>query len=104
MKTLHHQDSMVAVASAFNRVDLVSVRDNGSRDLLIKCGVDSSKIFVIPDLVFTLKPADGVRIDEIMREECFPQAKSEKNILIAPCCYNVDLVGWAEQYARFCDL
>lgn len=98
---LHHKDSELAIAAAFNRVDLISVRDHSSRELLIKCGVDEQKINVIPDLVFTLSSANSQRVDEILRNENFID-NGKKNIALTPCCYNTKRDGWHKQYAEFC--
>lgn len=59
---LHHKSSETAIADAFMKCDLISVRDDSSKSLLIKCGVSSEKIHVIPDLVFTLESAPHSRI------------------------------------------
>lgn len=98
---LHHKDSEIAIATAFNRVDLISVRDQSSRELLIKCGVDAAKINVIPDLVFTLAPASDERVNDILRNEQFI-VDGKKNIVLTPCCYNTEREGWHKQYAEFC--
>lgn len=98
---LHHKESEVAIATAFNRVDLISVRDHSSRELLIKCGVDAARINVIPDLVFTLAPASEERVNDILRDEQFIE-DGKKNIVLTPCCYNTKREGWHTQYAAFC--
>lgn len=98
---LHHQDSETAIAAAFNRADLISVRDTNSRELLIKCGVDAQKINVIPDLVFTLSSANNQRINEILHNEHFI-IDGKKNIALTPCCYNTKREGWHKQYVEFC--
>ena len=99
---LHHKDSETAIGTAFNRADLISVRDHSSRDLLIRCGVNPDKINVIPDLVFTLSSAKKERINEIIKTEGFAN-NGKKNIALTPCCYNTKLEGWHKQYVAFCE-
>jgi len=99
---LHHQDSEVAIGKAFSRADLISVRDNSSQELLIKCGVMAEKIHVIPDLVFTLRSASDERIQEIISDEGL-LINSQSNIALTPCCYNTAQPGWLTQYIAFCE-
>lgn len=99
---IHHKDSEVAIGKAFSRVDLISVRDNSSKELLIKCGVIAEKIHVIPDLVFTLQSAPDERIQEIIAGEGFI-INGRTNIALTPCCYNTAQSGWLTQYIAFCE-
>ncbi len=98
---LHHKGSEEAIKEAFALVDLISVRDNTSRDTLIRCGVAPERIHVIPDLVFTLNSASDERVAEILAQESFPTQGC--NIALTPCCYNTKQPGWVEQYAAFCE-
>jgi polysaccharide pyruvyl transferase CsaB len=99
---LHHKSSEEAIKETFVLVDLISVRDNTSRDTLIRCGVAEERIHVIPDLVFTLNSANEERITEILTQESFP-TQGCHNIALTPCCYNTQQTGWVEQYVAFCD-
>lgn len=99
---LHHQDSEVAIGEAFSRADLISVRDNSSKELLIKCGVMAEKVHVIPDLVFTLQSAPDERIQEIISDEGL-RINNQSNIALTPCCYNTAQTGWLTQYIAFCE-
>jgi polysaccharide pyruvyl transferase WcaK-like protein len=99
---LHHKSSEQAIKEAFALADLISVRGNTSRDTLIRCGVPTDKIHVIPDLVFTLTSADESRISEILASEGFPN-NGKRNIALTPCCYNTKQAGWNEQYGAFCE-
>lgn len=98
---LYHQGSEAAIKEAFALVDLISVRDNTSRDTLIRCGVAPERIHVIPDLVFTLNSASDERVAEILAQESFPTQGC--NIALTPCCYNTKQPGWVEQYVAFCE-
>lgn len=98
---LHHKGSEEAINEAFALVDLISVRDNTSRDTLIRCGVAPERIHVIPDLVFTLNSASDERVTEILTQESFPTQGC--NIALTPCCYNTKQPGWVEQYIAFCE-
>jgi polysaccharide pyruvyl transferase CsaB len=99
---LHHAESRRLMERAFAKVDVISVRDNTSRDLLVECGVRRDRIEVVPDLVFTLASSSGPRIDEILGEERF-QRESGRVVALTPCCYNVNRSGWLEQYRKFCE-
>lgn len=99
---LHHEDSKTAIGDAFNRADLISVRDDSSRELLICCGVDQNKINVIPDLVFTLNSAADERIHEILEKEKIIN-NGKKNIALTPCSYNTQKEEWHNGYAAFCN-
>ena len=91
-----------AIRDAFALADLISVRDNISRDTLIKCGLAAEKINVIPDLVFTLNSATDARVEAILADESFP-VNTDRNIALTPCCYNAEDPGWLEQYVAFCE-
>ena len=99
---LYHKGSEEAIKEAFALVDIISVRDNTSRDTLIRCGVATDRIHVIPDLVFTLKSASDERITDILIRESFP-IKNRRNIVLTPCCYNTTQQGWLQQYIIFCE-
>ncbi len=99
---LHHKNSELAIGQAFSCVDLISVRDHSSKELLIKCGVTAEKIHIIPDLVFTLQSAPNERIQQIIMLENFIQ-NSNANIALTPCCYNTGQSGWLTQYIAFCE-
>lgn len=99
---LYHKSSEEAIKEAFAFVDLISVRDNTSRDTLIRCGVAPERIHVIPDLVFTLNSASDERIAEILANESFP-TQGRRNVALTPCCYNIRQPGWVEQYVAFCE-
>lgn len=99
---LHHKGSEAAIKDAFALVHLISVRDNTSRDTLIRCGVTPERIHVIPDLVFTLNSASDERVAEILAQESFP-SQGRHNIALTPCCYNTRQPGWVEQYIAFCE-
>jgi polysaccharide pyruvyl transferase CsaB len=98
---LHHKSSEQAIKDAFALVDLISVRDNTSRDTLIRCGVEPERIHVIPDLVFTLNSASDECVAEILAKESFPT--QGYNVALTPCCYNAKQPGWVEQYVAFCE-
>jgi polysaccharide pyruvyl transferase CsaB len=99
---LYHKASEEEIQKAFALVDLISVRDNTSKDTLIHCGVPSERIHVIPDLVFTLSSASDEQIAKILAQESFP-LKDSRNIALTPCCYNTKQSGWLEQYIAFCE-
>lgn len=99
---LHHKDSELAIGQAFSSADLISVRDNNSKELLIKCGIMAEKIHIIPDLVFTLQSISDERIQQILEQEKFI-SNGKANIALTPCCYNTAQPGWLMQYIAFCE-
>lgn len=99
---LHHKESRIAIKSSLSKVDLISVRDIKSRDLLIDCGIASEKIEVIPDLVFTLHSATDARIKQIIHQENFV-SNGKPNIALTPCCYNLNHQGWQANYIALCE-
>lgn len=99
---LYHKSSEEAIAKAFIRADLISVRDKTSKETLIRCGVPSEDIHVIPDLVFTLGSSNDERIVEILSQEAFP-LDGTRSIALTPCCYNESQPGWLTQYIAFCE-
>lgn len=98
---LHHPDSAEHIGKALGMVDLISVRDKASKDLLLKCGVNAEKIHVIPDLVFTLTSADRLQIETILAQEKIEKS-DRKTIALTPCSYNSDKSIWVDQYLAFC--
>lgn len=99
---LHHSQSRRLIARAFTKADVISVRDNVSRDLLSECGISRDRIQTVPDLGFTLSSSKSSRIDEILGEERFQRGVG-RVVALTPCCYNVNRPGWLEQYRKFCE-
>lgn len=99
---LHHEDSRTAIRNSLSKVDLISVRDTSSRDLLVTCGIEPDKIKVVPDLVFTLSSAPDSRIQHIISQENFI-ANGRPNIALTPCCYNLNHQGWINSYVALCE-
>lgn len=98
---LHHQGSKDAIAKAFMRADIISVRDYLSKDLLVSLGISPQNIHVIPDLVFTFNSVPKENVSRILANEGVPNDK--KILAFAPCCYNAHKEGWLEQYIRLCE-
>ncbi len=55
-----------------NKVDLITLRDEDSKDYLNKLGVNNKNVFVTADPVFTLDPAPIQRVKEILKDENIP--------------------------------
>lgn len=49
------------IKAVLNKVDLISVRDKDSKELLLQCGVKENKIFEAADFAFTLAHVDQTR-------------------------------------------
>lgn len=58
-----------------NKVDLITLRDESSKDYINKLGVKNKNIFVTADPVFTLEPAPFNRVKEIFQYENIPVDK-----------------------------
>lgn len=99
---LHHQSSKEAIAQAFIKADLISVRDKLSKQLLIEQGIPADHINVIPDLVFTFNSAEPAKISAILKLEGIEEANT-KVLALVPCCYNTTKAGWLTQYVNFCE-
>ncbi len=52
-----------------NRVDLISLRDQDSKDYVEKMGVKNDEVYITADPVFTLDAASKDRVDEIFEKE-----------------------------------
>jgi polysaccharide pyruvyl transferase CsaB len=98
---LHHEQSRTQIKNALQKADAITVRDNYSKALLVQCGLGEKAINVFPDLVFTLSSASQLRIEEILKAENL-STTHRKVIALTPCCYNLKMPGWIEQYVNFC--
>lgn len=58
-----------------NKVDLITLRDEDSKDFVRGLGVKNKNIIVTADPVFTLEPASEDRIEEIFKNEKVPTNK-----------------------------
>lgn len=99
---LHHEGSRTAIKNSLSKVNLISVRDTASKNLLIDCGIAADKIKVIPDLVFTLHSAPDTQIEKIIHQENFV-SNGKPNIALTPCCYNLNQQGWLASYISLCE-
>lgn len=93
---LHHRDSEESLKWAFEQAHLITVRDEQSLETLVSCGVDSSRIHVIPDLVFALPPCERERAVQILASET--GFDPENIVVLAPCAYNLAVDGWLDSY------
>lgn len=93
---LHHWGSRGDLRRAFEQSSLVTVRDEPSRALLIDCGVEQSKIRVVPDFVFALPTCEHVRAVEILKAET--GFTTSDLVVLAPCVYNIEVEGWIDSY------
>lgn len=98
---VHNTESEKAITDAFRLVDLISVRDCKSKELLNKYYIDPEKVHIIPDLVFTLESCPASRVESILLQENL-NFNVKKTISLTPCCYNKNKQGWIDQYVSFC--
>ncbi len=65
-----------------NRVDLISLRDQDSKDYVEKMGVKNDEIYITADPVFTLDAASKDRVDEIFEKEKIPKGRQYLGISV----------------------
>ncbi len=65
-----------------NKVDIITLRDEGSRDYIREMKVKNKDVFVTADPVFTLQEANEKRVNEIMDIEEIPTDKKMVGIAI----------------------
>lgn len=98
---IHKTESAKALVKALKGVDLVSVRDQSSKNLLAHYNFPTEKIHVTPDLVFTLDSCKSSHIQDLLQKENL-HFRNRKIISLTPCCYNRNKLGWIDQYTSFC--
>lgn len=76
-----------------NMVDLITVRDDESKEELKKIGISKTPIIVTADPVLALEPASRGRIDEILRNEGIGEEKTRIAISIRPWKTTVDYLS-----------
>jgi polysaccharide pyruvyl transferase CsaB len=99
---LHFEESKHRLREAMNGVDLITVREQQSKDLLSEIGLSHPKTFVTGDVVHLLQPANEGRIREIVRDEGL-DAASFPIIGVSLCAYQRNYPGRIQSIAAFCD-
>lgn len=95
---LHHQHSRDEIGRVFSRVNLITVRDIMSKDELVACGVNENKIYVLPDLVFSLSQSELLESERYNRKYLQEPSKNVIRIAIAPATHNESNPDWVRQY------
>ncbi len=85
-----------------NRVNLITVRDEDSKELLYKMNV-KKPVYVTSDPVFTLKPIKDAKINEILEVEGIDYSKQLIIITIRPLLGKKCAVNFKETIASFID-
>lgn len=99
---LHFEESKKRLREVFNRVDLITVREEQSKGILLDIGLSQPKIWVTGDVVFLLKPAGEQRVQEIIRDEKLALGDSPI-IAICLCAYKSEHPGRIQAISAFCD-
>ncbi len=73
-----------AVRSVLNKIDLISVRDTGSRDYLLELGVTVPEIVVTADPSFAVEPGPAEEADEILKAAGVPEGGKVLGVAIRP--------------------
>lgn len=65
-----------------NKIDLITLRDEASREYILQLGVKNDNIYVTADPVFTLLPSSEESISKIFKDEKIPRNKKLVGISI----------------------
>lgn len=76
-----------------NKVNLITLRDESSKEFVDKLGVINKNILVTADPVFTLDPAPIMRVEEILSQEKIPMDKKFIGISIRKWDKSNDLIN-----------
>ncbi|MCD6162698.1 MAG: polysaccharide pyruvyl transferase family protein [candidate division Zixibacteria bacterium] len=77
---LYENKSKIALRKILNTVDLITVRDNESKEALNQIGVSNPETYITGDIAILLEPSPSKQIVEIMKGE---KLTADKNPVIA---------------------
>lgn len=86
-----------------DRVDLIVIREDVTKNYLRKIGVISS-VHLAPDIAFLLKPASSERLEEIITKENLKIDKNRPLIGISPCLTIERIKSDSNSSALFADI
>ena len=90
--------------AAFERADLVTVRDAASKATLVALGIDADRIHVTADPAFRLPRASDARAEEILRAAGLDtRARPRVGVALRHWEIGVDPASWEEQVALALD-
>lgn len=99
---LHLEQTKRRIREVFGQVDLITVREQQSKDLLSDIGLFHPKLFVTSDVVYLLESAGRQRILEIAENEGLNLNCSPK-IAVCLCAYEKIRQERLRSIAFFCD-
>lgn len=83
-----------------NKVDLIMVREEGSRRVLETLNLENPEIYTIPDTAFNLYPAKEERINQILEKEKIPNNTQIVGITIHKGYWSSKEIHIRENYMR----
>ncbi len=84
MGPLRRSISRLLVRAVANRASAITVRDQGSADLLSEIGVDLNKVVVTADPAFALAPASDAEVEMAWRAEGLPNGQPVIGVALRP--------------------
>jgi len=97
---LHLKHSRKKLKDVLNRVALITVRDDESRQLVAELGIDEPAVHTTADFVYFLKPAEETRVEEMMKNEKLSETGRPK-IGLCLCGYSDEHPAWKESLVAF---
>ncbi len=73
---IFYRKNRAKVYSVVNRVDCITLRDEISRDELVKLGIDEQRIIITADPAYTLDASPELRVTDILKQEGLAPNKS----------------------------
>jgi len=98
---VHLESSRRVLKVILNRVDLITVRDEESRQLVEELGIVQPDIHTTADFVYFLKRASDVQIDKILEKERITLSRRPR-IGLCLCCYSNEHPAWEKSLVAFC--
>jgi polysaccharide pyruvyl transferase WcaK-like protein len=98
---IHHTKSKLVLSNVLNKVDLITVRDRDSLELLSQLGIVAPRIHLTADFAFLMQPKAIEDIEEILREEKLEIADMPR-IGICLCGRHVKVPNLKKSIIGFC--
>jgi len=100
---IHCDDTPRALKQALEKVDLICVREERSKSLLLKVGLTKSTVNVTEDFAFLLDQAPEQKIQEIFDIEKLSVAQHEPMIGVGLCGRHVQEDEFRKTIVKFCN-
>lgn len=99
---IHHEESKNRMREVLNRVDLIVVRENDSRQLLEQIGVENKNLNVAADLAFLLGPSPDDRVETLIKDNGLT---TDSRPVVAVCLNgrHVERPGYLDTFVTCCE-